>query len=94
MNDKQFMTIFLGVMGVLSITFFVIFFIAQIIVPDKKANDEVIEDKGVKVFIDPAAIIYLLGTEMDYKKEKFSSQFIFKNPNETERCGCGESFKV
>ena len=61
---------------------------------DKKKNDEVIEDKGVKVFIDPAAIIYLLGTEMDYKKEKFSSQFVFKNPNETERCGCGESFKV
>ena len=61
---------------------------------DKKANDEIIEDKGVKVFIDPAAIIYLLGTEMDYKKEEFSSQFVFKNPNETERCGCGESFKV
>ena len=60
----------------------------------EKNNDEVIEDKGVKVFIDPAAIIYLLGTEMDYKKEKFSSQFVFKNPNETERCGCGESFKV
>ena len=62
----------------------------------KEANphDEVIEDKGVKVFIDPKAIIYLLGTEMDYKQEKFSSQFIFKNPNETERCGCGESFKV
>ena len=59
-----------------------------------KANDEVIEDKGVKVFIDPAAIIYLLGTEMDYKKEKFSSQFVFNNPNETERCGCGESFKT
>ena len=57
-------------------------------------NDEVIEDKGVKVFIDPSAIIYLLGTEMDYKKEQFSSSFIFKNPNETERCGCGESFKV
>ena len=57
-------------------------------------NDEVIEDKGVKVFIDPGAIMYLLGTEMDYKKEKFSSSFIFKNPNETERCGCGESFKV
>ena len=57
-------------------------------------NDEVIEDKGVKVFIDPAAVMYLLGTEMDYKKEKFSSQFVFKNPNETERCGCGESFKV
>ena len=57
-------------------------------------NDEVIEEKGVKVLIDPKAIMYLLGTEMDYKKEKFSSQFIFKNPNETERCGCGESFKV
>ena len=57
-------------------------------------NDEVIEDKGVKVFIDPGAIMYLLGTEMDYKKEQFSSSFIFKNPNETERCGCGESFKV
>ena len=45
-------------------------------------NDEVIEDKGVKVFIDPGAIMYLLGTEMDYKKEQFSSSFIFKNPNE------------
>ena len=61
---------------------------------DIKPNEEIIEDKGVKVFIDPAAIIYLLGTEMDYKKEKFSSQFVFKNPNESERCGCGESFKI
>tara|TARA_B100001765_G_scaffold130796_1_gene82174 strand:- start:498 stop:833 length:336 start_codon:yes stop_codon:yes gene_type:complete len=59
-----------------------------------KKNEEVIEDKGVKVFIDPNAIMYLLGTEMDYKKEEFSSQFVFKNPNETERCGCGESFKT
>ena len=57
-------------------------------------NDEIIEEKGVKVFIDSSAIMYLLGTEMDYKKEEFSSNFIFKNPNETERCGCGESFKV
>ena len=57
-------------------------------------NDEIIEDKGVKVLIDPKAIMYLLGTEMDYKKEEFSSTFVFKNPNETERCGCGESFKV
>ena len=57
-------------------------------------TDEIIEDKGVKVFIDPSAIMYLLGTEMDYKKEQFSSTFIFKNPNETERCGCGESFKT
>jgi iron-sulfur cluster assembly protein len=61
---------------------------------DVKPNEEVIEDKGVKVLIDPKAIMYLLGTEMDYQKEKFNSQFIFKNPNETERCGCGESFKV
>ena len=59
-----------------------------------KPNDEVIEEKGVKLFVDPGAIMYLLGTEMDYKKEQFSSSFIFKNPNETERCGCGESFKV
>ena len=57
-------------------------------------NDEVIEDKGVKVFIDAGAIMYLLGTEMDYKTEEFSSSFVFKNPNETERCGCGESFKI
>ena len=57
-------------------------------------NDEIIEDKGVKVLIDPKAIMYLLGTEMDYKKEELSSSFVFKNPNETERCGCGESFKI
>ena len=57
-------------------------------------NDEIIEDKGVKVFIDSAAIMYLLGTEMDYKQEEMSSTFVFNNPNETERCGCGESFKV
>ena len=62
----------------------------------KKANpnDEIIEDKGVKVLIDPNAVMYLLGTEMDYKKEEFASTFVFKNPNETERCGCGESFKI
>tara|TARA_B110001450_G_scaffold125832_1_gene118491 strand:- start:227 stop:559 length:333 start_codon:yes stop_codon:yes gene_type:complete len=57
-------------------------------------NDEVIEDKGVKLFIDAGAVMYLLGTEMDYKKEQFSSSFVFNNPNETERCGCGESFKI
>ena len=57
-------------------------------------NDEVIEDKGVKVFVDSAAVIYLLGTEMDYKKEELSSSFVFNNPNETQRCGCGESFKI
>jgi len=57
-------------------------------------NDELIEDKGVKLFIDSAAIMYLLGTQMDYKKDDFSSSFVFNNPNETERCGCGESFKI
>jgi iron-sulfur cluster assembly protein len=57
-------------------------------------TDEVIEDKGVKVFVDSAAVMYLLGTEMDYKKEELSSSFVFNNPNETERCGCGESFKI
>ena len=57
-------------------------------------NDEIIVDKGVKVLIDPKAIMYLLGTEMDYKREELSSTFVFKNPNETERCGCGESFKI
>ena len=57
-------------------------------------NDEVIEDKGVKVFVDSAAVMYLLGTEMDYKTEELSSTFVFNNPNETERCGCGESFKI
>ena len=57
-------------------------------------NDEVIEDKGVKVFIDSAAVMYLLGTEMDYKKDNFTTSFTFNNPNGTERCGCGESFKI
>ena len=61
---------------------------------DIKPNEEVVEGKGVKVLIDPKAIIYLLGTEMDYKKKQFSSQFVFNNPNEIERCGCGESFKI
>ena len=61
---------------------------------DINPNDEIIEDKGVKVFVDAAAVMYLLGTEMDYKKEEFSSSFVFNNPNESERCGCGESFKT
>tara|TARA_Y100000590_G_C14947753_1_gene723743 strand:+ start:99 stop:434 length:336 start_codon:yes stop_codon:yes gene_type:complete len=57
-------------------------------------SDEIIEDKGVKVFVDSSAVMYLLGTEMDYKIEELSSSFVFNNPNETERCGCGESFKI
>ncbi len=56
--------------------------------------DEVIEEKGVCVLIDPKAIMFLVGTEMDYVEEKFKSGFVFKNPNEKGRCGCGESFNV
>ena len=53
--------------------------------------DEVVEDKGVRVLIDPKAILFLIGTEMDYKTEKLSAQFVFNNPNQTSACGCGES---
>jgi iron-sulfur cluster assembly protein len=56
--------------------------------------DEVIEDKGAIVLIDPAAIIYLLGTEMDFKVDKLSSQFVFNNPNQKSACGCGESVNL
>jgi iron-sulfur cluster assembly protein len=54
-------------------------------------TDEVVEDKGVKIFVDPKAVLFLLGTEMDYKREKLSAQFVFNNPNQTSACGCGES---
>ena len=54
-------------------------------------RDEVVEDKGVKVLIDPKAVLFLLGTEMDYKTDKLSSGFVFNNPNQTSACGCGES---
>lgn len=57
-------------------------------------TDEVIEDKGVKLFIDPKAVLFLLGTEMDYKTEKLSAQFVFNNPNQTSACGCGESVQL
>jgi iron-sulfur cluster assembly protein len=56
-----------------------------------KPGDEVIEDKGVRVLIDPSAVLFLLGTEMDYKVDKLSAQFVFNNPNQTSACGCGES---
>jgi iron-sulfur cluster assembly protein len=54
-------------------------------------TDEVIEEKGIKLMIDPKAVMFLLGTEMDYKSDKLSAQFVFKNPNQTSACGCGES---
>ena len=59
-----------------------------------RPNDEVVEDKGVKILIDPKAVLFLLGTEMDYKAEKLSAQFIFNNPNQTSACGCGESVQL
>ena len=56
--------------------------------------DEVIEDKGVRILIDPKAVLFLLGTEMDYKVDKLSAQFVFNNPNQTAACGCGESVQI
>ena len=56
--------------------------------------DEVVEDKGVRVLIDPKAVLFLIGTEMDYKTEKLSAQFVFNNPNQTSACGCGESVQL
>jgi iron-sulfur cluster assembly protein len=56
--------------------------------------DEVIEDKGVKVLIDPKAVLFLLGSEMDFKVDRLSSTFTFRNPNETSACGCGESVAI
>jgi len=57
-------------------------------------TDEVIEDKGIKLMIDPKAVMFLLGTEMDYKIDKLSAQFVFNNPNQTSACGCGESVQL
>ena len=59
-----------------------------------EAADEVVEDKGVRVLIDPKAVLFLIGTEMDWKVEKLSAQFVFNNPNQTSACGCGESVKL
>ena len=63
---------------------------AESVVP----TDEVVEDRGVKILIDPKAVLFLLGTEMDYKREKLSAQFVFNNPNQTSACGCGESVQL
>jgi iron-sulfur cluster assembly protein len=58
------------------------------------AGEDVVEDKGVKVVIDPKALMFLIGTEMDFKTDRFASQFVFNNPNETSACGCGESVAI
>jgi iron-sulfur cluster assembly protein len=56
--------------------------------------DEVVDTQGIKLLIDPKASLFLIGTEMDYEEEKLKSGFVFRNPNEKGRCGCGESFHV
>ncbi len=56
--------------------------------------DEVVEDKGVKILIEAKAVLFLLGTEMDYEVSKLSSGFVFNNPNQTDACGCGESVSI
>ena len=61
---------------------------------EKDPLDEVVEDKGVTILIDTKALMYLIGSEMDYVEDKLQSGFVFNNPNEKGRCGCGESFHV
>ena len=61
---------------------------------DIRPTDEVVEDKGVRILVDPKAVLFLLGTEMDFKVDKMSAQFIFNNPNQTGACGCGESVQL
>ena len=61
---------------------------------EKGKFDEIVEDKGVTILVDPKAVMFILGTEMDYVEEKLQSGFVFRNPNEKGRCGCGESFHI
>ncbi|HWW49463.1 MAG TPA: iron-sulfur cluster assembly accessory protein [Xanthobacteraceae bacterium] len=61
---------------------------------DIRPTDEVVEDKGVRILVDPKAVLFLLGTEMDYKTTKMSAEFVFNNPNQTGACGCGESVQL
>ncbi|WP_420415218.1 Fe-S cluster assembly scaffold SufA [Roseibium sp.] len=67
---------------------------AMDLVEEAKPGDDVIEDKGAKIFVDPSAVLFLLGTEMDFEVTKFRSGFVFKNPNEVSACGCGESVSL
>jgi iron-sulfur cluster assembly protein len=60
----------------------------------KNPFDELTEDKGVRILIDPKAVMFLLGTEMDFKRDKLASRFVFSNPNQKEACGCGESVLI
>ena len=56
--------------------------------------DEVVEDQGVRILIDPKAVLFLIGTEIDYETTKLAAKFVFRNPNETDACGCGESVTI
>ncbi len=59
-----------------------------------RPSDEIVEDKGVKILVDPKAVLFLLGTEMDYQADKLQAQFVFNNPNQVGACGCGESVQL
>jgi iron-sulfur cluster assembly protein len=59
-----------------------------------KKSDEIVVDKGVQVLVDPKAVLFLLGTEMDFKVDKMAATFVFNNPNQTGACGCGESVSI
>jgi len=61
---------------------------------DQGPLDEVVEDKGVKILIEPTSVLFLLGSQIDYEASKLSSKFVFRNPNETDACGCGESVTI
>ncbi|MEL0023847.1 MAG: iron-sulfur cluster assembly accessory protein [Alphaproteobacteria bacterium] len=61
---------------------------------DQKPFEDKIEEKGITLLIDPAAVMFLIGSEMDWQEDKFAARFDFNNPNEVARCGCGESFSV
>ena len=61
---------------------------------EAKPFEEVMEDRGVKIFIDPKAILFLIGTELDFVQEKLGARFAFRNPNQTSACGCGESVSI
>ncbi len=61
---------------------------------EQRKFEDVVESKGIKIFIDPTAVMFLIGSEMDYVEDKFQTGFVFTNPNEKGRCGCGESFHV
>lgn len=64
------------------------------LVDEARPGDDIIDDKGVKIFVEPSAALFLLGTEMDHEISKFRSGFVFRNPNEVSACGCGESVNL